>query len=365
MKIGFLHQPNDPYTVTRIKYFISRGHKVYSILFPQKYKIQDEIKNLEVIKLPDIFLNRIFLLKRILYVWHVYKITKKYNIDILHVVNAESMILSLFSKSKKVIVENQGSDVLLTPKNYPWVKFLYRVLYKFVDGVIQDSIVAQNAGIKLGAPNRFNEVINIGIDFTIFNKKIKKGIARKKLKIGNEKFVFSSRGMKKLYNIDTIIKSIPLVKKTFHNVKFVFASNYGELSKESKDYVLNNDLESNVLFTGFLNHENEMPFYTMDADVIVSVPSSDSSPFSVYEAMATQTPVIVSDLPWVSDNFTPNKDLLVVEVKDDEKLSNKIIEILKHKEALDVNSAYNIVYERVNKDVENLKLENFYKTVLN
>ena len=62
-----------------------------------------------------------------------------------------------------------------------------------------------------------------------------------------------------------------------------------------------------MIFTGRLDHNKEIKYYYADADVCVSIPSSDSSPFSVYEAMATKTPVIVSDLPWVSENFDKNE----------------------------------------------------------
>jgi len=364
MKIGFLHQPNDPYTFTRIKYFLSKGHDVISISFPKSNQKQKPINKLKIVCLPNLFFNKIFLLKRVMYIWHIYKITKINKIDILHVVNAESMILSLLSKSKRVVVENQGSDVLLTPNKYPWVKVLYKFLYKFVDAVIQDSKVAQDAGIRLGAPIKFNEVINIGIDFNVFHEKIELGVARNKLKIGDKKFVFSSRGMKSLYNIDTIIKSIPTVKKHFPDVQFVFASTYGDFSEDINIIINKHNLTENILFTGWLNHENEMPYYNKDADIVVSIPSSDSSPFSVYEAMATKTPVVASDLPWIDDNFEKGKDLLTVKIRDEKDLSEKIIAVLKNKDLLNVNSAYDIVLQKINMEVENAKLEHLFYTLL-
>lgn len=364
MTIGFLHQLNDPYTIVRMKYFILKGHRVISISFPQKDKKQKNIKNLINIYLPELYINRVFLLKRIIYFWHIFKITKDNDLDILHVVNAESMILSFFSRSKKVVIENQGSDVLFIPKQYPWVKFLYRFFYRFVDAVIQDSKVAQEAGIELGAPIEFNEVINIGIDFNIFNKNLERGLARKKFNIDDEKIVFSSRGMKSIYNIDTIIKTIPNVRKHFPNVKFMFASSYGEFSEDINIFIDENNLQSNILYTGWLDHENEIPYLNMDADIVVSVPSTDSSPFSVYEAMATMTPVIVSDLLWLKDKFISGKDLISVPVKDEFKLSEKIIELLKTPNIIDTNHAYRVVYDHINKDTENLKLEELYNALL-
>lgn len=365
MRIGFLHQPYDPYTSIRMKYFVSQRHEVYSITFPKKNVKPKKIQGVINILLPEIFINRIFLIKRLVYIWHINRITKKFKLDILHVVNAESMVLSIFSASKKIIIENQGSDVLRAPIIYPWLKYIYRFFYKYTDAVIQDSKIAQDAGLHYGAPTACNEVIEIGIDFTIFNDKVIKGKARKKLGIKNDDLiVFSSRGMKEVYNIDIIIKSIPKVKIQFPNVKFVFAANIGDFSENIKSFIDNCDLNDNILFTGWLDHENEMPFFNRDADVVLSVPSSDSSPFSVYEAMATKTPVIVSDLPWLKNKFIPNVDLMIVPVRDEEALSSKIVQVLKNKNVLNLESAYNIVYNKINMVKENNRLEILYNQLL-
>jgi len=365
MRLGFLHQPNDPYTIVRMKYFISKGHTVFSITFPKKNIKPRGINGITNIQLPDIMLNRIYMLKRVAFIWHIYKITKELKLEIFHVVNAESVILAAFSSSKKTVMENQGSDVLRTPNQYPWLKIIYKIFYNYVDAVIQDSKIAQEAGLKYGAPKENNEVIEIGIDFTIFNKYVKKGVARKKLNLNqNIPFVFSSRGMKEIYNIDIIMKSIPKVKNIFPDVKIVFSSNYGNLSEDIKQFVNSNNLKNNIIWTGWLNHELEMPYYYCDADVVVSIPSSDSSPFSVYEAIATKTPVIVSDLPWLKGKFIPGKHLISVPIRDEIALSDEIIRILKGDSVIDLKEAYNIVFDKINVVKENDKLEKLYNKII-
>ena len=58
-----------------------------------------------------------------------------------------------------------------------------------------------------------------------------------------------------------------------------------------------------------------MASYYQAADVCVSIPSSDSSPRSVWEAMACGCPVVVSDLPWVHELIEPERDALVVPIE--------------------------------------------------
>jgi glycosyltransferase involved in cell wall biosynthesis len=364
MKIAFLHQPNDPYTQVRIKYFVSRGHDVYSIVFNTNKK-QKPITGLNVIYLPDKHFIHFPFMKRLIYGKVINDITSKHNIDILYVISALNSYYIKASSAKNNILEIQGSDVIRGPKKFPFLKLFYKYYWIFADAITQDSMLAQEMGFKYGASKKNNKVIEIGVDFSIFNKDVTKGIARERMGINkDDPIVFSSRGMKSIYNIATLIKTIPIVKKRFSSVKFVFASNYGNLPDDMKKFINLNNLNDNIIFTGWLDHEKEMPYYNRDADVMVSVPSSDSSPFSVYEAMATMTPVIVTDLPWLKDKFIHGKHLVSVPVRDEKTLSVEIINVLGENRSIDKEAAYKIVFEKINMEIENLRLENLMKSLM-
>ncbi len=77
------------------------------------------------------------------------------------------------------------------------------------------------------------------------------------------------------------------------------------------------------------------------------------------------TPNIVTDLPWVYKKFIPNKHLIVCPVRNAKILGEKIIEILNGNIKLDLSSAYDVVFENINYEKENSKLESFYKYLLN
>ena len=68
-----------------------------------------------------------------------------------------------------------------------------------------------------------------------------------------------------------------------------------------------------VHVVGHVPYERMVEWYQA-ADVCVSVASSDSSPRSVWEAMATGTPCVVSDLPWVHELIEHERDALVVPI---------------------------------------------------
>lgn len=363
MNIAFLHQPNDPYAEVRIKYFIQQSHNVYSFVF-HKENQQKEIDGLKIIQLPK---HKAFysITKRFIYRNVIRKYTSLYNIDVFYVINALNCYYLKASKAKLNFLELQGSDVIRSPHKFPFLKKFYKIYFKYADGITQDSIIAKENGLKYIKKDIANEIIEIGIDFSIFNDKIENNHIRKKLNLGTRPIVLHTRSLNPIYQIDTIIKSIPIIREEFNDICFLFAGSFESLDTKTKDYINQNGLSSNIHFCGWIDHDSEMKFYYQDSDVVVSVPSTDSSPFSVYEAMATKTPVVASGLPWLKGKFTPNKHLYTVPVADNKALAEAVIGILQKTIVLDLESAYNIVYKRINMLSENKKLENLLMMYLN
>jgi glycosyltransferase involved in cell wall biosynthesis len=363
MRIAFLHQPNDPYTIVRIKYFVSRRHEVFSVVFSKKFK-QNQLNGVKVIALKDYFINKIPIVKRFLYWWRIRQITEEYQIDIFYVISALNSLYLKASGAKRNILEIQGSDVIIAPGRIGLIKIFYKYFWKFADAITQDSELSRSRGRMYMPKGIINQTIEIGVDFQIFNPDVEGGIMRNKFNLGNRPVLFHSRSLKKLYNIDTLIESLPIVKRRFGNICYVLTGNKSSLSEKSQKLLKKYHLEENVIFCGMLDHTTEIKYFYKDAEVVVSIPSSDSSPFSVYEAMASKTPVIVSDLPWFEGKFIPGKHLLSVPVKSSSSLAEAIIQVLDNQVQLDIDSAYKIVYTNINMITENQKLELLFYEVL-
>lgn len=364
MRIAFISRGNDPYVNARAKYLLRQRHEVYYFVLPSGRDATIPNGVMYVHMKPSILRN-IKLLRIFSHVYSVRCFTRKYRLDILHIINMGLSKHAMFSKCKKVVLENEGSDVLLNPHFDRILKRKYRIYYHFADAVIQDSKISQDAGIRYGAPKRNNEIIEIGVDFTKFNLDVKQNVARQRLNIrADQKFVFCSRSFRKRYNIDTIIETIPNVRSKFPDVKYIFCCPCEDIGENYLRLIDRLSVRDSVIFTGYLDHEKEMPFFVKDADVVVSVPSSDSSPFSVYEAMACGTPVIISELPWYHEKFEKDRDLVAVPVRNVEKLATAILDILEGRKTLDLASAYKKVFEHINYETENQKLEALYERIL-
>jgi glycosyltransferase involved in cell wall biosynthesis len=361
MKIGFLTTANSWHIPVKTKYFVEQGHEVYYIeIHPGTGQqiVPDGVVCYSIKSKWPSFLGYINKL------WKAYCYSKTIGLDILQIISMKYSPYAIIFKAKKIVIENTGSDVLLFPNKYKWLKYVYKLLYSKANAVIQDSLVTQNAGIKCGAPKKFNKIVELGIDFKVFNKDVPKGNARKRLMLGNEKIIFSPRGFTDLYNIETIIKSIPFVMDSFPDVKFVFCRHFGKKEDEFADLIKRLSVSSNVVFTGFLDNEKDMPLFYTDSDIVVSVPSSDSSPRSVYEAMACLTPVIISELPWYHQKFQRDINVCVVPIKDEIKLAEKIVKILNGEIVIDIESAYQYVESNINMISHSKEAEKLYLNLL-
>jgi glycosyltransferase involved in cell wall biosynthesis len=108
-----------------------------------------------------------------------------------------------------------------------------------------------------------------------------------------------------VYNIDTLIKSVPMVKKTYPTVKYLQLMKKPEDPKVYEDYVRLVDslgVRDNFIFVPVVEN-HEMPEFYSAADVCISIPNFDGFPVSVLEGSACGAPFIVSDVPFTREWF--------------------------------------------------------------
>ena len=130
---------------------------------------------------------------------------------------------------------------------------------------------------------------------------------RAELGLGPGPVILSPRSLTPVYNPETILAAFALVKRARPDAQLVLKH------MGIDDPTVPGVDDTGVHVVGHVPHER-MARYFQAADVCVSIPSSDSSPRSVWEAMACGCPVIVSDLPWVHELIAAERDALVVPV---------------------------------------------------
>jgi len=327
MKLCFLANANSIHSFKWIKYFADRDHEIHWISLTKNEF--GEIENVKFYLLREFSFK---LLDILLNVIPVRRLIKKISPDVLHVhyagVNGVFGVLSGF---RPFILTAWGSDILIAPKS-----IIIRPLIKFVlkkaDLITCDAEHMKNAMIKLRADSSKIRIIYFGIDTEKFRPGPKDEKLIKELGFENSSIVISLRNLEPGYDLQTLIKATPLVLKEFPRVKFIIAGK-GSEEKKLKELAKNLDVLESIRFIGWISND-ELLRYLRIADVYVSTSLSDAGiASSTAEAMACGLPVVITNSgeneKWIKDG----QGGYLVPVKAPEVLAEKIIFLLKNKDA--------------------------------
>jgi glycosyltransferase involved in cell wall biosynthesis len=219
-----------------------------------------------------------------------------------------------------------GSDVLLANRRQ---QATYRLLLRYLDVVTADSVALADALRDLGAAPERTMVHGWGVDLARFSPgREPRSEARRELGLPAGPVVLSVRWLQDLYNPQVILRAFERLAEERADATLVFK----HLGREPPD-LGRMRYPDRVRIVGHVPYE-QMASYYRAADVCVSIPSSDSSPRSVWEAMACGTPCIVSDLPWVHELIRDGEHALVVPI-DEEAVANAMRRLLSERELSD------------------------------
>ena len=364
MKIAFIYRARDIHILQRAKYLHNLGHQVIYFGFFPKFSDID-ISNFSFIEFVDFapILNNITFLDFVINRNKIINKCIELHVDLIHILSP-IYFASYFSNKVPYIIDNMGSDVICFPKYNLIRRMIYYFAFKGSSAVIQDSFITKRAGIRLGARASNNYVIDIGVDFNIFNKNYGLVKAKEKLKIdSNCRIIFSPRNMKENSNIDLILDIVPSILDKYNDVIFIFAltPTSDRLKHAFKEVI--NKYGDRVRVEGYLDNIKEMPLYYSASSLVLSIPTSDSFPLSVSESMACGALVLVSKHAWYKGKFIENKHLYSTNLNR-EDLLDKIEFILNSHGTYIQDNAYDRVYSRYSNDVQVKKLDFLYKKVL-
>jgi len=360
MKLCFLAGANSIHSKKWVQYFADKGHEVHWIsLTPNECGGSENLKFYQIKRIPFLPVDFLFCLIQ------VRKLIKKINPDILHAHYAKlNGAIAALTGFHPFVLTAWGSDVLIAPKSRikrPFIKLSVRK----ADLLTCDAEHAKKAMIKLGAEASKIHIIRFGIDTKKFS--LGKTDEEIKNKLGiSDSIVISLRNLEPVYDVETLIRSIPLVIKEIPETKFVIAGR-GVQEEYLKKLAKNLGILEAVEFIGFIQNE-KLPDYLRTADIYVSTSLADAGiAASTAEAMACGTPVVITDSGenrnWVKDN----ENGFVVPVKSPDILAEKIIYLLRNKEVgKRFGELGREIIEKENDYYDEMeKMENIYKDIIN
>lgn len=207
-------------------------------------------------------------------------------------------ILAYFSGFRPYVIGVFGSDVL---ESQPLVfKYLIKKILQNAALIIGSSLVLKQAAVAIGAePTKFH-LVRFGIDLDIFKPSGSRHL-RQKLGLKDEKVIFSPRVIQPIYNIKVLVEAFALLA---NQGKFKLALLNQPIDKfylkGIKNYIATHRLEEKVFFLPPVPNSKMADYYNL-AELVVSIPHSDSAAVSFLEAMACEKKIVVSNLPFLKE----------------------------------------------------------------
>jgi glycosyltransferase involved in cell wall biosynthesis len=144
--------------------------------------------------------------------------------------------------------------------------------------------------------------------------------------------------------VEVLFDAIPLIIKDYPDAQFVFIGD-GSLMGFCKNRVCELGISKNTYFLGYQNQE--IIKYCIKQVTLVWIPMSG---LVILESAAAAKPIIAFDIEWHSEFIENNKNGLLVENRNYEKLAEATIALLKDRELANRlgNMAYKTLKEKYN-----------------
>lgn len=363
LRLCYVADLRSVHTQRWVSYFAQRGHSV-TVLSPTRMELPG-------VKVHSIFwkpgLPKILQLANVVPILSVLRAVKPHVLH-AHYVRVYGWLAAL-SYFKPLVITVWGGDILEDQGAFSdlFARQLTPFALRRAAAVTAHSKFLMKRVIELGKPeSRVHMVGCPGVDRRQFKRGLNTDSLRRELDGAaseNGPFILCTRLMDKLYNTETIIKTIPLVLEEVPGTKFIFSEYAGERAYilDMKALVKRLAVGASAIFLKTIPHER-MPLFLNLAHVFVSIPDSDGMPQSLLEAMACGTVPVVSDLPQYSELIKNETNALVLPSKDAQALAKTIIRLLRDnalREKLS-RACVDTIVDGMDYEVEMEKMERLY-----
>jgi glycosyltransferase involved in cell wall biosynthesis len=180
-----------------------------------------------------------------------------------------------------------------------------RYALRRADVAMADSRELLDRLIELGADPDRTFLMRWGVDLDAFSPAADRAEVKRSLGLGEGPVVLSPRALAPVYNPEVVIAAFERVRERIPDAQLVLKHPSPEKP------ALGRELPPGVRLVGSVRYKR-LPDWFRAADACVSIPSSDSSPRSVWEAMACGCPCVISDLAWTRELIQDARHALLV-----------------------------------------------------
>ena len=174
--------------------------------------------------------------------------------------------------------------------------------------------------------------------------------------------VLSLRNYRPNTNLDVLVRAFSRVVNEVPEARLILAARGGWV-KEEVDALLD-DLALRDRVAQVFAKPDELPAYCASADVGVSIASTDATPASMVESMASRLPMVMGDAVTIDEWITPGEGGEVVVCRDEDAVAEALLKLLRDPELRRTFGERNerVVRERLGDPGE--QLESLYRRLL-
>ena len=366
--ICFLANAASIHTQRWANYFAEHDWKVELITWHSPAK---DSKMLEGVKVHRVFFPPHYI-ARYGTLLEIARMMKNIRPDIIHAhylshFGIMGALYSRFFNFKPLVLTAWGGDVLKNIEGWRgWsLKWLVKYAIRRADVITCDAEHMIQVLVRLGAAPEKVELIYFGTDIQKFQPAPKDQELLTKLAINDSPTVISLRSLLPLYDIESLIRALPMVLKDAPAAKFIIAGD-GPQKEYLQELAVELGVAHSSSFVGNIASD-ELPRYLNSADIYVSTSLSDAGlAASTAEAMACGLPVIITDFgdngKWVEDGVNG----FVVPLRNPEVLATRIIDLLQNEDKRRQfgKAGRQVIEERNNREREMDKMEQLYSTLI-
>jgi glycosyltransferase involved in cell wall biosynthesis len=289
--------------------------------------------------------------------------------DILHAHRVNSAgWLAAASGFHPLVITPWGSDLYRLSRQTRLASWLARYVLRRADLVTADALDLLKVAANYGANPASLQVIQWGVDLSRFHPGLPDATLCAELRLGEGPVILSPRAVNPIYNLDIILRALPEVLSALPGAVLILRDYNTDLiyKKRLEELITRLDLAKAVRWIGQVEpYERVADFYRL-ADVVVSLPTSDSTPVSILEALACGIPVITTDLPALREWLMPGESGIMVPERDPQALAKALIQLLTNAKLADRlrEIGPTLIETRANHQLEMEKMEVLYQSLL-
>jgi glycosyltransferase involved in cell wall biosynthesis len=362
MKICYVADGTSIHTQKWVNYFTKKGHETHLICWKAMPGYEDNV-NLHLLTrlAPKIWTVSQYL-SFVFWILQVRRVINRIKPDIVdgHYITVYGF-LAACSGFHPLVISAWGSDILIHPRRNFLFRFITKYALRKADMVTCDSEVAREGLTKLSVELTKIRVILKGVDTQQFSRQHRNEELGTRLGISGAPTIVSTRSLEPIYNVEMLIRAIPLVLNQTPKVKFIIAGD-GKQRKYLETLATSLGISDSFRFIGRILH-SDLSEYLALSDIYVSTSLSDTSHISLQEAMACQLAPVVTDIPanraWIEDG----KNGFIVPVNDIKALADRIVHLVRNEHLREEFGRANrrIIQEKAEYEQEMVKGEEAYQ----